>query len=98
MEVVKNIKTDEIAFYIGTALMCKKCEINVEKVNTLKKYFNYIKFYEIKANEAVDLINEYRITSAPFFIISISGDVKEIFYNIDDVVILTKKLLSYKGE
>ncbi|MFI3329249.1 MAG: thioredoxin family protein [bacterium] len=98
MEVVKNIKQDEVAFYIGTAIMCKKCEINYDKINLIKKYFSYINFYKMNADEVENLINEYRITNAPFFIISVKGEVKEIFYNIDDITSLTTKLLSYKGE
>ncbi len=98
MEVVKNIKNDQVAFYIGTAMMCKKCEINYEKINVIKKYFNFINFYKMNAFEVENLINEYKITSAPFFIISVRGVIKEIFYNIDDLSILTNKLLSYKGD
>ncbi len=97
MEVVKNIKQG-ISFYIGTALMCKRCEVDYEKINLLKKYFNYINFYKMNAFEVEDLINKYRITSAPFFIISVDGEIKEIFYSIDNINLLTTKLLSYKGE
>lgn len=98
MEVVKNIKKDQVAFYIGTAMMCKKCEINYDKINLIKKYFPYINFYKMNAYEVENLINEYKIRSAPFFIISVVGEIKEIFYNIDDLNVLTTKLLSYKGE
>ncbi|MFI3252225.1 MAG: hypothetical protein R3Y60_03690 [bacterium] len=98
MEVVKNIKKDQVAFYIGTALMCKKCEINLEKVNIIKKYFNFVCFYKMNADEVSEIINTYRITNAPFFIISVNGIVKEVFYSIDDLNLLTQKLLLYKGE
>lgn len=98
MEVINNIKKDQLAFYIGTALMCKRCEINLEKIKILQKHFVNYNFYQIDASNASTLINNYKITSAPFFIISVKGEVKEIFYSIEDLNILTKKLLYYYKE
>ncbi len=98
MEVTKTIKHDQFAFYIGTALMCKKCEINLEKIKIIKKHFKNYNFYQIDASNASDLIKQYKITNAPFFIISKDGLVKEIFYSIDDFVLLAKKLLYYYEE
>ena len=96
MEKINKLSNDPLAFYIGKAFMCKKCEINKEKVETLEKYLTFIKFYEIDAFESSDLINEHKITQAPFYIISQEGKLVDLFYEYDNLVEIAVKLLSYQ--
>lgn len=96
MKKTNNITDDALAFYIGTAFMCIKCEINLEKIEVLEQRLDFVSFYEIDASFALDLINKHKIKKTPFYIISKNGVLVDLFYEYSNLMDIASRLLVYK--
>lgn len=97
MEKVIGLVDDNYAIYIGTTPFCTSCQASKLDVLRLEKVLKMFCYYEMDANENIDLINQYQICKIPFFVISNNKKVIDISYTYESLLDSLSKILEGEG-